>query len=199
MNEVLQDEIVDGVQQVIIGAPEGAVLKRYAKLMAVEVGFVIDQTMESHLDPDGDDDTWVLCGDAGPGWTTVDKVLFTAPVIIEPVYTQCTKRAFQARFPKAANNISTKWDVMCLFLADDGYAGSLGVTGAPVYELRLLITTGQQRLNASPFVSMLPGGEAETFTQLLVSPSIPAAFRITAAERTKLLTDPLLPEERYKG
>lgn len=120
------------------------------------------------------------------------------PVAVQAV-AHATKRAFQNRFPKAANGISTKWDAMCLFLADDGYAGSLGVTGATLYELRMLITTGVQRLSASPFVDMAPTGEAAAMTGLLTNPAIPAAFRLTAAERTAMMETPLADEERYRG
>jgi hypothetical protein len=110
-----------------------------------------------------------------------------------------TKRSFQNRFPKLANGMSTKWDAMCLFLADDGYAASLGVTGAPLYELRMLITTGVQRLSASPFVDMTPTGEAAAMTELLINPAIPQAFRLTAAERTAMMDTPLADAEIYKG
>lgn len=196
MNEVIYTNNLDNPTHIVIGAPEGAELHRYARLQPLDIGFVISDIVESHLDPDETQSEWVLCGNAGPGWTTTDKSTFSPPA--GPIYSECTKRAFQNRFPLAANGISTKWDVLCLFLSDDGYASSLGVTGAPLYALRLLITTGQQRLNASPFVSMVPGGEADEFTQLLLDAGIPAAFRITAAERTKMLTNPLQPEERYK-
>jgi hypothetical protein len=88
---------------------------------------------------------------------------------------------------------------MCLFLSDDGYAASLGVTGAALYGLRLLITTGQQRMNASPFVDMEQGGEAAALTALLAQPSIPVAFRLSNAERELMLSAPLLDSEIYKG
>lgn len=122
---------------------------------------------------------------------------FMPPTVL--VVQHATKRAFQNRFPKAANGISTKWDAMCLFLVDDGYAASLGVTGAPLYELRMLITTGVQRLNASPFVDMGPDGEATAMTGLLINPAIPAAFRLTAADRQTMMETPLADDERYKG
>lgn len=110
-----------------------------------------------------------------------------------------TKRAFQNRFPKMPNGISTKYDAMCMFLADDGYAASLGATGAPLYELRMLITTGVQRMNASPFVDMAPTAEAAALTVLLMQPGIPADFRLSAAERAAMLETPLADDERYKG
>lgn len=123
---------------------------------------------------------------------------FTPPSAVD-VPQHATKRAFQNRFPTTPNGISTKWDAMCLFLQDDGYAASLGVTGATLYELRMLITTGQQRLNASPFVDMAPTGEAAALTQLLTQPAIPVAFRLTAGERAAMLETPLTDSERYKG
>lgn len=109
-----------------------------------------------------------------------------------------TKRAFQNRFPKMPNGISTKWDAMCLFLSDDAYAASLGVTGATLFELRMLITTGVQRLNASPFVDMAPAGEAAALTGLMTQAAIPTAFRLSAAERSEMLDTPLADGERYK-
>lgn len=119
-----------------------------------------------------------------------------APVSAGPQH--ATKRAFQNRFPKTANGISTKWDAMCLFLVDDGYAASLGVTEAPLYELRMLITTGVQRLTASPFVDMAPTGEAAAMTGLLTNAAIPAAFRLTAAERLDMMETPLSENELYR-
>lgn len=123
---------------------------------------------------------------------------FTPPSAVD-VPQHATKRAFQNRFPTTPNGISTKWDAMCLFQQDDGYAASLGVTGATLYELRMLITTGQQRLNASPFVDMAPTGEAAALTQLLTQPSIPVVFRLSASERAAMLETPLADSERYKG
>jgi hypothetical protein len=131
------------------------------------------------------------------GCTYADGV-FIPPPPPAPVR-RATKRAFQNRFPKTSNGISTKWDAMCLFLSDDGYAASLGVTGAALYGLRLLITTGQQRMNASPFVDMEQGGEAAALTALLAQPSIPVDFRLSNAERELMLSAPLLDSEIYKG
>ncbi len=130
---------------------------------------------------------------------TYDRASGTFVRLTVPVVQHATKRAFQNRFPKAANGISTKWDAMCLILSDDGYAASLGVTGAPLYELRMLVTTGVQRLNVSPFVDMAPSGEAAAMTGLLTNVAIPAAFRLTAAERQAMMETPLADDERYKG
>lgn len=85
---------------------------------------------------------------------------------------------------------------MDLFLRDDGYAASLGVTGAAMYELRLMITTGINRLNASAHVDYAIQ-DAANFLQLLTLPAIPEAFRLTAAERTKMLEDPITEAERF--
>ncbi len=178
-------------------------LERYAQLSG-EVGDPVRTVMlviESETDPDGINGNWVVCGDHGPGSTTTDNgATFEAPAVVDAaVPMHATKRAFQNRFPKLANGISTKWDAMCLFLQDDGYAASLGVTGATLYELRMLITTGQQRLHASPFVDMAPTGEAAALTQLLTQPAIPVDFRLTAGERAAMLETPLTESERYKG
>ena len=130
--------------------------------------------------------------------STYANGVFTLPA--QPVLTQrATKRAFQERFPKMPNGISTKWDAMCMFLNDDGYAASLGVTSATLYSLRMLITTGTQRMNASPYVDMAPTGEAAGLLGLLMQASIPADFRFSSAERDTLLNAPLADAERYTG
>lgn len=186
--------------------PDGSIslLDRYAQFEAGDVGGVrtVHQIIESEFDPDGTNGAWVLCGDqCGPRWTSADGGLtFAAPVLSAPVVVRhATKRAFQNRFPTLANGISTKWDAMCLFLSDDGYAASLGVSGADLYGLRMLITTGVQRLNASPFVDMDPAAEAAGLTALLMNAAIPADFRLTAGERETMLDTPLADGERFKG
>lgn len=178
-------------------------MQRYAQLSPIDGSNArtVLQVIESETDPDGTNGEWVLCGDAGPGFTTTDNGLtYAAPVVVAPFVAQhATKRAFQNRFPTLANGVSTKWDAMCLFLSDDGYAASLGVTGATLYSLRMLITTGVQRLNASPFVDMDPSAEAAGLTALLMNASIPADFRLTAGERETMLDTPLADDERFKG
>ncbi len=131
------------------------------------------------------------------GCTYANGVFTPAPAPATPQH--ATKRAFQERFPKLANGVSTKWDAMCMFLNDDGYAASLGVTGAPLYSLRMLITTGTQRLTASPFVDMAPTAQAAGLLELLMQPSIPADFRFSQAEKDALINTPLQDAERYTG
>lgn len=175
-----------------------SLLDTYAQLQGDTVLVVI----ESEFDPDGTNGQWVACpGHVGPGFTAnAERTAWTAPVYVAPVVPQrCTKRAFQKRFPKMPNNVSTKWDAMCLFLRDDGYAASLGVTGAALYDLRMLITTGTELMDASPFVLMGPGEDAANMTALLMQGTIPSAFRLTAAERIAMLETPLADAERYVG
>lgn len=178
-------------------------MDRYAQLSPIDGqnARTVLQVIEAETDPDGTNGEWVLCGDAGPDFTTTDNGLtFVAPVVVIPVAMQhATKRAFQNRFPKLANGVSTKWDAMCLFLSDDGYAASLGVSGAALYSLRMLITTGVQRLNASPFVDMDPAAEAAALTALLMNVAIPDDFRLSAGERETMLDTPLADGERFKG
>lgn len=140
-------------------------------------------------------------GGQRPNWTGTGWVLatYTAPVAPPalPPSGLLTKRAFQNRFPKSSDGISTKYDALCLFLSDDGYAASLGVSGAALYSLRKLIITGINRLEASPFVNYgVP--DAANFTGLLLQASIPAEFRLTVAERTAMLTTPINADEAYK-
>lgn len=109
-----------------------------------------------------------------------------------------TKRAFQDRFPLTANGVSRKYDLMDLFMRDDGYAASLGVTGAALYELRALIVTGLNRLNASSYVD-LDLEDAANFTGLLLQAGIPEAFRLTLPERSYILDTPVADGERFRG
>jgi len=116
-----------------------------------------------------------------------------------PSDTRATKRAFQDRFPKTANGVSTKWDVMKMFLTSDSYAQSLGVVAPILFDLRMLITTGMERLNASAYVNMEPGGEAAALTLLLTQPGLPSAFALSTAERDAIMALPLLDNEKYTG
>lgn len=130
----------------------------------------------------------------GYSWAPFDPTPIEQPPAV--IYTKLTRRAFQERFPLTENGISRKYDRMDLFLRDDGYAASLGVTGAALYELRLLITTGINRLNASSHVDFsLP--DAANFLTLLSNPAIPEGFRLTAEERTAMLDTPISEAEKY--
>lgn len=136
----------------------------------------------------------------GWGWNGTEFVAPPAPPAPPaPDYgTRLTKRAFQDRFPLTANGVSRKYDLMSMFMTDDGYAAALGVTGATLYELRSMIVTGLNRLNASSHVDFaFP--DAANFTLLLLQPSIPDAFRLTTAERDKILNDPIQEGERWIG
>lgn len=62
--------------------PDGTIIMvdRYAQLSADVNGVrTILQVTESELDPDGTNGEWVLCGDAGPDWTTADNGATYAP------------------------------------------------------------------------------------------------------------------------
>lgn len=179
-------------------------LQRYAQFSFGDVNGVrtVYQCIESATDPDGSSGEWVLCPDhVGPGWTSADGgITYEAQVVVAPVVPQhATKQAFQNRFPLAANGVSTKWDLMSLFLNSDSYAASLGVTGQPMHELRMLITTGVNRLNASPYVDMAPTGKAAALTALMMQSFVPVAFRLSAGERETMLDTPLDDSERYEG
>jgi hypothetical protein len=65
-----------------------------------------------------------------------------------------TRNAFQNRFPMTANGVSTKYDLMTLFLTDTGYAEALGVTGSDLYSLRSIIITGNNRLGVVTDVNL---------------------------------------------
>jgi hypothetical protein len=179
-------------------------MQRYAQFSFGDVQGVrtVYQCIESETDPDGINGEWVLCpAHVGPGFTSADGgVTYEAPVFVAPVVLQhATKQAFQNRFPLAANGVSTKWDLMTLFLNSDSYAASLGVTGTAMHELRLLITTGVNRLNASPYVDMSPEGKAAALTLLMMQSFVPVAFRLSAGERETMFDTPLDDSERYEG
>ncbi len=85
---------------------------------------------------------------------------------------------------------------MTLFLADDGYAASLNMTGAPLYQLRALIMTGKNRMDASKFV-YYDAPDSANFTFLLTQPSIPESFRLTVEERAVIMDTSVAPGEMY--
>lgn len=51
---------------------------RYAQV----INGVVDNVIESDVDPDGINGRWVACGDASPGWT-YDGTAFHPPVVVE--------------------------------------------------------------------------------------------------------------------
>ncbi len=128
------------------------------------------------------------------GYTHEVEPMVPPPVV---VYTKMTKRGFTNRFPKNPDGVSNKFSLVELFLQDDGYAESLGVTAPALYQLRALIITGTGTLGRSPFVDYgVP--DAANFTFLLTQPSIPAAFRLSAAERDAIMVPAITEAEAYR-
>jgi hypothetical protein len=105
-----------------------------------------------------------------------------------------TRNAFQNRFPMTANGVSTKYDLMTLFLTDTGYAESLGVTGSDLYSLRSIIITGNNRLGVVPSVD-LQAQETIDYVNMTTNAAFPEVFRLTTAEASTLLTTPAAPNE----
>ena len=105
-----------------------------------------------------------------------------------------TRNAFQNRFPMTSNGVSTKYDLMTLFLTDTGYAESLGVTGADLYSLRSMIITGNNRLGVVPNVN-LQSQETIDYVNMTTNVAFPEVFRLTAAEANTLLTTPAAANE----
>jgi hypothetical protein len=93
-----------------------------------------------------------------------------------------------------ANGVSTKYDLMTLFLTDTGYAESLGVTGADLYSLRSIIITGNNRLGVVTQVN-LQAQETIDYVNMTTNAAFPDAFRLTAAEANTLLTTPAAANE----
>ncbi len=105
-----------------------------------------------------------------------------------------TRNAFQNRFPMTANGVSTKYDLMTLFLSDTGYAASLGVTGSDLYSLRSIIITGNNRLGVVSSVN-LQAQETIDYVNMTTTAAFPEVFRLTAAEANTLLTTPAAANE----
>jgi len=105
-----------------------------------------------------------------------------------------TRNAFQNRFPMTTNGVSTKYDLMTLFLTDTGYAESLGVTGSDLYSLRSIIITGNNRLGVVTEVN-LQAQETVGYVQMTTNAAFPEVFRLTTAEANTLLTTPAAPNE----
>ena len=100
-----------------------------------------------------------------------------------------TRNAFQNRFPMTANGVSTKYDLMTLFLTDTAYAESLGVTGSAIYDLRSIIITGNNRLGVVTDVN-LQAQETINYVNMTTNILFPDVFRLTAAEASAILTTP---------
>jgi hypothetical protein len=105
-----------------------------------------------------------------------------------------TRNAFQNRFPMTANGVSTKYDLMTLFLTDTGYAESLGVTGSDLYSLRSIIITGNNRLGVVANVN-LQAQETIDYVNMTTNAAFPEVFRLTTAEASTLLTTPAAANE----
>lgn len=123
---------------------------------------------------------------------------FTAPVVPPAPPPESTwvitRNAFQNRFPMTANGVSTKYDLMTLFLSDTGYAASLGVTGAELYDLRSIIITGNNRLGVVSNVN-LQAQETINYVNMTTNPLFPTVFRLTQAEVDAILNTPAQPNE----
>lgn len=120
---------------------------------------------------------------------------WVAPAAV--VTKRMTKAAFQARFPRSADGISSKFDLMLLFLSDGDYSTYLVPDAATRFGLKALITAGKNKLDSSLSVD-LAVTDAAMFTGLLMQASIPTAFRLTAAERDAVLRLPVTEAEAYK-
>lgn len=105
-----------------------------------------------------------------------------------------TRNAFQNRFPMTANGVSTKYDLMTLFLTDTAYAESLGVTGSAIFDLRSIIITGNNRLGVVTEVN-LQSQETINYVNMTTNALFPDAFRLTTAEANTILTTPAAPNE----
>jgi len=131
------------------------------------------------------------------GWSYRGGV-FTAPVgppaPPAPDTWIITRNAFQNRFPVTANGVSTKYDLMTLFLTDTAYAESLGVTGSAIFDLRSIIITGNNRLGVVTEVN-LQSQETINYVNMTTNALFPEAFRLTQEEAYMILNTPAAPNE----
>jgi len=126
---------------------------------------------------------------------------YTEVVIEEPVKPETwivTRNAFQNRFPKSSNGVSTKYDLMTLFLTDTGYATSLGVTSDTLYMLRSMLITGSNRLNAVSSVD-LKSPDTVGYVNMVTNTMFPEVFRLTQEEADSILKTPAAPNEIPKS
>lgn len=115
------------------------------------------------------------------------------PAPLEPTWI-ITRNALQNRFPLTSNGVSTKYDLMTLFLTDNGYAESLGVTGSDLYSLRSITITGNNRLGAVSSVD-LKAPETISYVQMCTNVAFPEVFRLTQAEADAILNTPATSNE----
>ena len=131
---------------------------------------------------------------AGQQYNSSTQTWVTVPPAPAPDTWVITRNAFQNRFPMTANGVSTKYDLMTLFLTDTGYATSLGVTGSDLYSLRSIIITGNNRLGVVTNVN-LQAQETIDYVNMTTNVAFPEVFRLTAAEANTLLTTPAASNE----
>lgn len=140
---------------------------------------------------------WIESDVASVGWGYVDGAFVEATPPTAPVNKRMTKTAFQARFPKSADGISSKFDLLMLFLTDGDYSAYLVPDAQTRFGLKALITAGKNKLDSSLSVD-LGVTDAAMFTGLLTQASIPSAFQLTSEERAKIIALPVLDSESYK-
>lgn len=134
----------------------------------------------------------------GIGWGYVNGQ-FIAPPAPPPLPPEITwdisRVALQNRFPITANGVSTKYDLMTLFLTDTAYANSLGVSGQDLIDQRALIITGNNRLGTAEYVN-LKSQQTISYITLCTNAAFPAVFRLTQAEADGILNTPARNDEK---
>jgi hypothetical protein len=128
----------------------------------------------------------------GIGWEYISGQ-FVAPPAPPPTPSTymwvITRNEFLKRFPLTANGVSTKYDLMTLFLTDTAYAESLGVTGSAIFDLRSLIITGNNRLGVVMEVD-LKDSETINYVNMTTNALFPEVFRLTQDEANMILNTP---------
>jgi len=130
----------------------------------------------------------------GQQYDTATQTWAVVPAPPAPDTWVITRNAFQNRFPVTANGVSTKYDLMTLFLVDTAYAESLGVTGSAIFDLRSIIITGNNRLGVVAEVN-LQSQETINYVNMTTNALFPEVFRLTTAEASAILTTPAAANE----
>ena len=131
----------------------------------------------------------------GIGWGYVNgQFVQPAPPPPPPPTWLISRVALQNRFPVTSNGVSTKYDLMTLFLTDTAYANSLGVSGQDLIDQRALIITGNNRLGTAEYVNLQSQQTIEYIT-LCTNAQFPDVFRLTQIEADAILNTPAQPNE----
>jgi hypothetical protein len=96
-----------------------------------------------------------------------------------------------------ANGFSRKFDAMVGYVQNEGWAATVTANATDRYALQLVILTGLNRMAAREYVQLDWPVLAE-FLEKFEPVTVPAAFRLSAAERAAVLSLTIQEHERYQ-